>query len=168
MDTLIQDVLAYTRVLHSDIKMEAVNLDELVRQIIGTYPPLHDGRAEIQIQGMLPRVFGNKASLSQCVSNLLINAIKFVAPGTKPLVKVWARAERADPRVRLWVEDNGIGIAPKDQERIFKMFERVSPNYEGTGIGLAIVQKAMERMGGKAGVESAIGIGSKFWIQLSK
>ena len=68
--------------------------------------------------------------------------------------------------VRLWIEDNGIGIAPADQERIFTIFERVHCDYEGTGIGLAIVRKAVERMGGKAGVVSAPGRGSKFWLQL--
>lgn len=71
-----------------------------------------------------------------------------------------------DTVVRLWIEDNGIGIAPADQERIFTIFERVHCDYEGTGIGLAIVRKAVERMGGKAGVVSAPGQGSKFWLQL--
>jgi signal transduction histidine kinase len=188
---LIQDVLTYSRVLRSDIKMEAVDLDQLVRQIIETYPPLHSDQAEIQIQGVLPKVLGHEASLSQCLSNLLINAVKFVAPGTKPRVKVWAETKESkvagqessagspvarDARcktldtatVRLWVEDNGIGINPNDQERIFKMFERVSSDYEGTGIGLAIARKAMERIGGSVGVESELTKGSKFWIEFKR
>ena len=70
--------------------------------------------------------------------------------------------------MRLWVEDNGIGIAPKNHERIFKIFERIhsAKEYDGTGIGLAIVHKAVERMGGQLGLESEVGQGSKFWIQL--
>jgi signal transduction histidine kinase len=70
--------------------------------------------------------------------------------------------------VRLYVEDQGIGIAPEDQHRIFGIFQRVHSHeqYEGTGIGLAIVQKAVERMGGTVGVESVPGQGSRFWLQL--
>jgi len=168
MSSLIDDVLNYARVVRSEIKMEVIDLDKLVREIIETYPQLKTGDAEIQIESGLPSVWGNHASLWQCLSNLLTNAVKFVTPGTKPRVKFRAEAIGAD--IRLWVEDNGIGIAPKDQERVFRMFERVSraTDYEGTGMGLAIVRKAVERMGGSAGVESVVGHGSKFWIQLRK
>ena len=98
----------------------------------------------------------------------LANGIKFVPPDRTPEVRV--RAERRDGLVRLWVEDNGIGIAPEHHERIFRVFERLhrSSDYPGTGIGLAIVRKAMERMGGSAGVESELGRGSRFWIELPR
>jgi signal transduction histidine kinase len=66
----------------------------------------------------------------------------------------------------LWVEDNGIGIAPEHQGRIFEMFNRLQDQYEGTGIGLTIVRKAVERMGGQVGLESTPGEGTRFWIQL--
>ena len=166
MDTLIQDVLTYTQVLRSDVKIRPVDLDALVRQVIGLYPQLQTGAAEIQIEGVLPKVLGGEASLAQCLSNLLTNAVTFVAPGTKPRIKVRAEAIAAD--IRLWVEDNGIGISPENQVRIFKMFERVdrATAYEGTGMGLAIVHKAVERMGGQMGVESEAGQSSRFWIQL--
>ena len=166
MDTLIQEMLTYTRLPHDETKIQPVDLDSLVRQIIDTYPQLHADGVEIRIEGRLPKVMGGEASLTQCISNLLTNAIKFVAPETKPRINVRAEAIVAD--IRLWVTDNGIGIAPKDQARIFKMFERVDPTgvYEGMGMGLAIVRKAMERMGGKMGVESQAGQGSSFWIQL--
>ncbi|MEG3877300.1 CHASE3 domain-containing protein [Microcoleus sp. herbarium7] len=74
------------------------------------------------------------------------------------------------PTIRLWVEDNGIGIAPEHQKRIFRVFERLHgiESYPGTGIGLAIVQKAADRMGGQVGVESQLGRGSRFWIELRK
>jgi PAS domain S-box-containing protein len=166
LDTLIQEVLAYTRVLRGDVKMEPVDLDALVCQVIDTYPQLQSGQVDIQIEGVLPRIMGAKASLTQCVSNLLTNAVKFVALGTNPRVKI--RAQRMEADIRLWVEDNGIGIAPKDQARIFQMFARIEHAiaYEGTGLGLTIVRKAMERTGGQMGVESEVGRGSKFWIQL--
>jgi len=104
----------------------------------------------------------------QVVTNLLTNAVKFVGPGVRPHVRVWA--EERDEWGRLWVEDNGIGIAQEHQDRIFRVFERLhgSEMYPGTGIGLAIVAKGTERMGGRAGVESTPGKGSKFWIELPK
>jgi len=113
-----------------------------------------------------PHVKGHRATLVQVVMNLVSNATKFVAPDVTPCVRV--RAESRDGCVRLWVEDNGIGIAPEHHERIFRVFERLDPatNYPGTGIGLAIVCKAMERMGGRVGVESELGRGSRFWIEL--
>jgi signal transduction histidine kinase len=70
--------------------------------------------------------------------------------------------------VRIWVADNGIGIAQRHLEKIFGMFQRLDPQYEGTGIGLSIVRKAAERMGGQAGVESQPGKGSRFWLALKE
>jgi signal transduction histidine kinase len=104
----------------------------------------------------------------QTVVNLLSNAAKFVASGVDPRIRV--RTEAIGDRVRFWVEDNGIGIPLGDQERMFRMFERlnVASQYPGTGIGLAIVRRAVERMGGTMGVESNLGEGSRFWIELPR
>jgi signal transduction histidine kinase len=89
-----------------------------------------------------------------------------VKPGTKPVVGL--RADLRQGRRRLWVEDNGIGIPVADQERIFRPFERLhgQKDYAGHGMGLAIVQRAVERLGGTVGVESEPGKGSRFWIEL--
>jgi signal transduction histidine kinase len=77
------------------------------------------------------------------------------------------RAAEKDSSVTVFVEDNGIGVKPKDQQRIFRIFERAAPSdYKGTGIGLAVVAKAAERMDGSVGVQSEIGNGSRFWIRL--
>ncbi len=123
-------------------------------------------QAEVTIDGILPRVWANEATLTQCISNLLGNAIKFVAPGEKPRVRL--RGERSGPDARLWIEDSGIGIAPRDQERIFGIFVKIHPTdvYHGTGIGLSIVRRAAEKMGGRVGLESELGAGSRFWLQL--
>jgi len=121
---------------------------------------------DIQIEGTLPPVLGHEGFLTQCVSNLLDNAIKFVAPGVQPRIRIWA--EPGETRVRINFQDNGVGIAAENRSRIFRMFERIHPaaEYEGTGIGLTIVRKAVERMGGKVDFESEPGQGSKFWIEL--
>lgn len=116
----------------------------------------------------LADVLGHEPSITQIMSNLLTNAIKFVTPGTVPKIHVWT--ENLEDQVRIWVEDNGVGIEPKYQHRLFRMFERIHPeaNYHGTGVGLAVVRKAAERMNGIVGIESDGQTGSKFWIQLQE
>lgn len=168
LDGLINDVLTYSRLLRSEIVLVPVNLDELVRQVIATYPLLSENGAKITIEGTLPEVLANQASLTQCASNLLSNAVKFVRPGETARVKIYADEIEGD--VRLWIADNGIGIDPADQKRIFNIFTRIGreKEYPGTGIGLAIVRKAAERMGGRIGLESALGEGSKFSLRLRK
>ena len=169
LDRLIQDVLSYTRILHSPLPIEPVDLDRLVRDIIETYPNGQSTKPQIEIKGRLPWVLGNEALLTQCVSNLLSNGAKFVSPGTTPHMEISAQP-MADATVRVSFKDNGIGIAPENHERIFRMFERIHPaaEYEGTGIGLTIVRKAIERMDAQVGIESEVGRGSRFWIQLAK
>jgi len=169
LDRLIQDVLSYTRILHAKLPTERVDMEILVRDIIESIPNDGPVKAEFQIQGALPAVMGNEALLAQCVSNLLSNGAKFVSSGTSPQVKISAEAI-GDDSIRLWFKDDGIGIAQGDHTRIFRLFERIHPDaeYEGTGIGLTIVRKAVERMGGDLGVESELGQGSRFWIQLKK
>ncbi|HEV2393803.1 MAG TPA: PAS domain S-box protein [Verrucomicrobiae bacterium] len=169
LDRLIQDVLSYTKVLHSNLPLERVNLDRLVRDMVETFPNGQRIKPEIRIQGTLPQVMGNEALLAQCVSNLLSNGTKFVAPGTTPRLEVSAEKVE-DASIRVWFKDNGIGIAPENHERIFRLFERIQPatEYEGTGIGLSIVRKASERMGAEIGFESELGKGARFWIQLQK
>jgi PAS domain S-box-containing protein len=169
LDHLIQDVLSYTKILHGKLPMERVDLDRLVRDIVETFPNGQPIKPEIRIKGTLPQVMGNEALLAQCVSNLLNNGAKFVSHGTTPRLEVSAEAIDGGS-VRVWFKDNGIGVAPENHERIFRLFERIHPNteYEGTGIGLTIVRKATDRMGAQVGFESKLGQGSNFWIQLKK
>ncbi|MGO8931343.1 MAG: sensor histidine kinase [Limisphaerales bacterium] len=229
MDKLIQDVLQYSRLARSELRLAPVNVQELLRGIIESYPAFQPPQVEIQIEEPLPRMQGNEAALTQCFSNLLGNAIKFVAPGTRPHVRVWAervgnpKAETLNPNegrnpktekggeplpvgvgqvpvadaqpplthdasqitqqvspsrwplapcpsplpsVRLWFADNGVGIPKEAQQRIFKMFQRLDKSYDGTGVGLTVVRKAVEKMGGKVGLESEQGRGSRFWLEL--
>ena len=168
LDRLITDILTYSSATRRELHLHPVDLEKLVREAIHNQPEFQPPRAEILIQTPLPRVIAHEPSLMQCVDNLFSNAVKFVLPGVLPRVTV--RSEVVGQDVRLWFEDNGIGISLANQERIFALFGRINPvaEFEGTGIGLTIVRKAIERMGGKAGVESESGKGSRFWIQLKK
>jgi len=167
MDKLIQDLLTYTRVLRSDMRLESIELAPLLRDILEQYPEMQPPRAQITLQDGLGVAMAHEASLTQALSNLLSNAVKFVNPKTIPQIDI--RSECRNGKVRLWIADNGIGIKPEFQSRLFGMFERINPGlrYEGTGIGLAIVKKAVERMGGTVGVESDGVTGTSFWIELS-
>jgi signal transduction histidine kinase len=166
LDRLTQDLLTYSRVVRSPVVMELIHLDRLLPEIIQQYPSLQFPHAEIEIVGPLLDVIGHEASLIQCISNLIGNGIKFVAPGVKPHIRFWTEPVPEVESVRMWIEDNGIGIESGQLTRIFGIFERIGKDYEGTGIGLAIVRKAAERMGGAVGVESTFGKGSRFWLQL--
>jgi PAS domain S-box-containing protein len=205
LDSLIQDVLNYSKIVRSELPLEPVQTDEFLREIVESYPDLHSHQSEIHVHGPMPPVLANPAALTQVVSNLLGNAIKFARPGTKPDVRV--RAERLDkpvqlpakrlppaeadtegdghfenqpapsngsphdangPVVRLWFEDNRIGIRKERYDQIFLMFQRLNATeeFEGTGMGLTIARKAVERMHGAIGLESEPGKGSRFWIDL--
>lgn len=166
MDRLIQDLLTYTRLARREIRMDVVSLDRLVREVVQHYPEMSPEVATIEILGTLPDVMAHEPSLMQAVSNLLSNAVKFVPRGTRPCVKVGS--DITGGRGRLWVEDNGIGIPAEYQQRLFGLFERVhgDQKFEGTGIGLAIVRKSVERMHGATGVVSDGKSGSRFWIEL--
>jgi PAS domain S-box-containing protein len=165
LDRLIHDVLAYSKLSHGENEVATFDLDHMVRETVETYPNLRD--APIEIATSPARVMGHELAFGQCVSNLLGNALKFMPPGRVPQVRVWTQTIKR--RLRLWVQDNGIGILPQDQAKIFDVFSRLhgADYYEGTGLGLSMVKKAVEKMGGQVGVESEIGQGSRFWIELA-
>jgi signal transduction histidine kinase len=166
LDQLVQDLLTYSKTARDQFVFEAVDLQSLVADIVRQYPLFQAPSAQVRISGKLAPVRGHEASLAQCVSNLLANAVKFQKPGSVPCVEIWS--ENGNGRVKVLFKDNGIGIPPEQQQRIFQIFERGSHHqaYEGTGIGLAIVKKAVERMGGVVGVESQPQVGSTFWFEL--
>lgn len=168
-EDLIRDLLAYSRLTSEELPLERVSLAEVVFQAMDQLAgDVRQVGAQIEVEDEMPDVLAHHGALTQVVSNLLSNAVKFVAEGEAPRVRVGARAEGS--RVRLSVEDNGIGVSPDQTERIFRVFERLAESGErpGTGIGLAIVRRAVERMGGSAGVEPRPGGGSTFWIELDR
>jgi PAS domain S-box-containing protein len=167
LDQLISDLLAYTRVSKTRVEICPVNLQALVTDLRREHPDFQSPQAEITIEGTLAPVMGNVAYLTQCVTNLLGNAVKFVKPGEVPWVRIWT--ERRDGTVCLRVRDHGVGIPAEGLSRVFDMFERlhVGGGYEGTGVGLAIVRRAVQRMNGTIWVESNEGDGTTFSIELA-
>lgn len=167
MDRLITDLLAYSRLRSEDIELETVELEAVVERVVASLADeIKELGAEVRIMRPIPAAIGHAGMLSQAISNLIRNAAKFTAPGTKAVVVI--RGEVREGRTRLWVEDNGIGIEPRFHEKIFSVFQRLhsTDQYAGTGIGLAIVRRAAARSGGATGVESEPGAGSRFWIDL--
>lgn len=167
MDRLIEDLLAYSRLARAEIHLEPVSLRQAIDEALSQQQgAIETSRAKLKIDEVFPEVEGNHRTLVQVISNLISNGLKFVAPGQTPSIRI--SSENARGRVRLNVEDKGIGIDPEHEQRIFRVFERLhgGETYPGTGIGLAIVRKGVERMNGRVGVESQPSEGSRFWIEL--
>lgn len=168
MDALLSDLLAYTRTSQQHVELTAVNLERVVGSVLSRMQKeIGDMNACVECSGPWPEVRAHEPTLIQILSQLTSNALKFVRPDVPLQVKLWA--EEQTDCIRIWVEDNGLGIAPDYQKQIFRLFIRLDRGkYRGTGAGLAIVQKGIERMGGRVGVKSTLGQGSQFWIELAK
>jgi len=157
MHALVEDLLAYARVGHSGRAPERIDTAELVRRIA----PTAAAGAELEIDA-LPVILARPREFEQLLANLISNAVKFVAPGIAPRVRVSASSEGTGWRFE--VADNGIGVAAPHAQRIFGMFARspAGEQYPGTGIGLAIAQKVVEAAGGRIWVDPRDGGGSVF------
>ena len=167
MDQLITDLLEYSRLGRASLPLERVDLAHAVRDALAELDSdiVRTGAAVV-VPPALPVVQAHRSTLVQVLVNLVGNGLKFVDAGGVPLVRV--SADVHEGRVRLVVEDNGIGIAPEHQQRVFHVFERLhgSERYPGTGIGLAIVRRGVERMGGTVTLDSTPGQGSRFALDL--
>jgi signal transduction histidine kinase len=181
MDALLSDLLAFATITQQRIELAPTNLQSIVQGVLSRLEKdIAEQNALVETIGPWPAVMAHAPTLSQVLFNLLSNALKFVRPGVLPQIRVRAEAApsttpsvhsaTAPPGfVRVWVEDNGIGIAPEHQQQIFRLFLRLHRDaYSGTGVGLTIAQKGVERMGGSLGVESSPGCGSRFWFDLRK
>jgi signal transduction histidine kinase len=166
MDALISDLLKYATIGRHELALRPIALDEVLAASSALLETeIRDRKAEIVSPTPLPSVVGDATMLHVVFQNLIGNAIKFAAAGARPRVEI--TAQPADGRVRVCFTDNGIGIPETARERVFGIFERFHPERSGTGIGLAIAHRAIERLHGKIGVEPAPrGTGTQFWIEL--
>lgn len=170
MDQLIQDLLTFSRVGRAPVQLVAIDLRDVVAEARAQVAAdIVASGAEVAVDDALATggavVLGDRRLAVQAVANLLTNAAKFAAPGTRPRITVFTEAH--GDRLRLVVEDDGIGIAPEHRERVFNVFERLhsAEEYAGTGVGLSIVRRAAERMGGAAGLDAAPRGGTRAWME---
>jgi len=163
MNLLVQDLLDYSRLSRVELPLEPIALPSAIEGVLGQVEDRE--HVEVEIPAGL-KVVANHPTLAQVLYNLISNGLKFHAPDVVPHVVV--TAEKRDNKVRVEVADNGIGIEPAHHPRIFQVFERLhgAEAYPGTGIGLAIVKRGIERMDGQVGLQSKVGEGAKFWFEL--
>jgi PAS domain S-box-containing protein len=186
MDQLLTGALNYNKAVRRPLPVGPTNVLQVLRDLLAAHPEFQPPHAEVLLEGEFMWVMGNEAGLAQCFGELVRNGVKFVEAGKKPRIKVWGEqvqhpgpdkvngqsSHKASQRsggewARVCFQDNGIGIAEGAQGRIFDMFQRLhGQRYRGTGIGLALVRKVIEHMGGRVGVRSKHGKGSLFWLEL--
>ena len=168
MDALLSDLLAFSRISQRQVELTSVSLNSVVESVLSRLgKDIEEKNARVESSGPWPSVLAHEPTLAQVLFNLTSNALKFITPSVPPLVRL--RSEERAEFIRVWVEDNGPGIAQQYQDQIFRLFARLDgEKYPGTGLGLTIVQKGLERMGGRVGVESKPGQGSRFWFELRK
>jgi PAS domain S-box-containing protein len=166
MDKLLADLLIFGRATCKTVQLEPVSLEDAVSDVLFDLSgEIAAKEASVKIKKPLHIVYGNATVIRQVFTNLLTNSLKFVRPSIAPEITIFAEVRAA--MIRVVVQDNGIGIPAPYLDRVFRLFERVhSTDYTGSGVGLAIVQHGVERLGGQVGVESVDGCGSRFWIEL--
>jgi len=167
MDLLIQDLLEYGRVSQANFPPRAVELEAHLENVVAQLgEAIRAKSAEVEVERPLPVVFGHPILIEQVLRNLLDNALKFAPVGVAPRIHIVT--EQLKSTVRINIEDNCTEIGSENRERIFRVFERLPSETAspGTGIGLAIVRKAVQRMNGSVGVEPGSGKGNRFWFEL--
>ena len=165
MTTLTRDLLDYAKIQTADVTNQPVDLTEVARAAVEFYgEEIKNACAKVVLRGPLGRVLASEDGLIRVLRNLVGNALHYAEDGRNPEVELSSQLN-AD-KIRLSVRDNGIGIPPDQINKLFRMFERISKRREGSGLGLAMVKSGIERMGGQVGVESRLGEGSTFWVEL--
>jgi len=165
MNSLLSGLLRLSRLGRDILNIQRLDMNKLMSEVVSSFEfQIREAGVTVNVEE-LPPCYGDETQLNQVFSNLLDNALKFLNPERPGIVRISGVAEKG--RVIYYVEDNGIGIADKDREKIFEIFCRLDPDADvGEGLGLTIVRKILDRHGGKIWVESEPGKGSKFFVSL--
>src|SRR5271166_4406323 len=169
MGTLIDDLLAFSRIGRAEARESIVNLEELINEVRSEVAQEAEGRNITWKLGPLPNLYGDRSMLKLALVNLLSNAIKFTRPRPQPEVEVGC-AEKQNGRIVIFIRDNGVGFDMKYANKLFGVFQRLHrpEEFEGTGIGLATVQRIIRRHGGEVWAEGTVGHGATFYFSLPK
>lgn len=167
MEALLNSLLKLCRLGRDEVRLRPIPVQLVVESCLrGLEPDLEAGGARVEVGEGLPVVLADTILLKMILTNLISNALKFVPPGVVPAIHIYGSQRGEMGRVN--VQDNGVGIEPADQRRIFEPFVRLygEEDYAGVGLGLPTVERAVELMGGQTGVISTPGAGSTFWVEL--
>jgi chemotaxis family two-component system sensor kinase Cph1 len=165
MRNLIEDLLAYSRLQSGEAPLHQVDLHEVLGEVLANLHSVVSETGAIIVNGEMPSIQADRSQMVQLFQNLIGNALKFHGSAT-PLITI--KAESRDGDWLFSVMDNGIGIDPQFHEKIFKIFQRLNPRerFPGTGIGLPICRRIVERHGGKIWIQSELGQGTTFYFTL--
>ena len=168
LTTLIDDLLDHARIGQQPFDLQTINLPDAVKACLGKMEEdIREAGATISLELPPVEVLADRYGLDQVIHNLLENALKYCAGSDNP--KIWIGGEMSGDLLRLWIRDNGIGFAMEYHDRIFEIFRRLhtQAEYAGSGVGLALVKRAMERMGGRVWAESEPGRGATFFLEFA-
>ncbi|MET0998156.1 MAG: ATP-binding protein [Marmoricola sp.] len=157
MDMLIADLLNYSQTQNAELTLQSVSLDEMVDQIAQDLGDTHHQEIPVVAHPPLGRVIADRTLVRQLLTNLIGNAVKYVAPGVAPHITLGSAP--VEGMLEIWVSDNGIGIPDQDLGRVFDSFFRAgsTQDYPGTGLGLAICARTVERHGGRISARQGLG-----------
>jgi PAS domain S-box-containing protein len=169
MGDLIDDLLAFSRMGRVEAQMTLVDLDQLVKEVVGEVRQETDGREIVWLIDSLPTCYGDRSMLRIVLVNLVSNAIKFTREKARAEIEI-GRAEESEEEAEVFVRDNGAGFDMRYVDKLFGVFQRLhhADAFEGTGIGLATVQRIIHRHGGKVRAEGAVDQGATFYFSVPK
>ena len=169
MGALIDDLLAFSRIGRAETRETLVSMDQLVREVQNEVWQETDGRKMTWKIGRLPDLYGDRSMLKLALVNLISNAVKFTRTRPEPEIEIGCN-EKETERVVVFVKDNGVGFDMKYVNKLFGVFQRLHrmEEFEGTGIGLATVQRIIHRHGGQVWAQGVVGQGATFYLSLPK
>lgn len=167
MQLLLNDLLELSRIGRLVNTPQSIDLNKMIAEVLELlHGRIHAGKIRVRVEENLPNVYGDRPRLFEVLQNLVDNAAKFIGYQPDPYIEIGQEGTTEDGTPILFVRDNGIGIDPKFNDRIFGLFDKLDPHTEGTGIGLALAKRIIEFHGGRIWVESELGKGATFYFTL--